>query len=114
MAPRHMRALAQFRTGVAPIRIETGRYERGRLPVERRVCFKCQNKVEDELHVITACPLYANLRHQLYNSALQINTDFNLLNDRDKLNFILSCPDITKLVARILYEILQTRAASFY
>ena len=43
--------MAKFRCGVAPLRIETGRFER--LSVEDRLCFHCYGDglVEDELHV---------------------------------------------------------------
>ena len=46
---RHRSALAKFRCGVAPLRIETGRYER--LPLESKLCSQC-NLVENE------CMLY--------------------------------------------------------
>ena len=36
---RHRSALAKFKCGVAPIRIETGRYDR--LPLESRLCSQC-------------------------------------------------------------------------
>ena len=45
-------ALAKFRCGVAPIRIETGRYERNYPSVEERTCFNCANEVENEYHVL--------------------------------------------------------------
>ena len=46
----HRSALSRFRCGVAPIRLETGRYER--LPVCERVCPFCNDTVENEIHVI--------------------------------------------------------------
>ena len=64
MSWKHKKALAQFRCSVAPIRLETGRYEN--LPVEQRTCFSCTDEVEDELHVITNCPLYTDLRELLF------------------------------------------------
>ena len=60
MARAHRSALSEFRLGVAPIRVETGRYER--LPVSERICFHCKTCVEDELHVLIDCPLYNELR----------------------------------------------------
>ena len=42
-------ALAKFRCGVAPIRLETGRYER--LDVNDRICPICNIGIEDEMHV---------------------------------------------------------------
>ena len=48
-------AYAKFRCGVAPLKIETGRYEKK--PINERCCFMCKNEIEDEKHVVTLCPL---------------------------------------------------------
>ena len=43
--PRHHRsAYAKFRSGVAPLRLETGRYER--IEERDRVCFNCDSQIE--------------------------------------------------------------------
>jgi hypothetical protein len=55
---RHRGAMAKFRTWTSPIRIETGRYDA--LPVSERICFMCDH-VEDEIHILTQCPLYEDL-----------------------------------------------------
>jgi hypothetical protein len=57
---RYRSAFAKFRCGVAPLRIETGRYENKN--VNERVCFICHDQIEDEKHVLLDCPLYADLR----------------------------------------------------
>ena len=49
-------AIAKFRGGVAPLRIETGRYEM--LSVDKRYCFHRKSKIENEKHVLIECPLY--------------------------------------------------------
>ena len=41
---------------MAPLGIETGRYES--IPEDRRVCFNSTGIVENELHVLINCPLY--------------------------------------------------------
>ena len=47
----HRSALAKFRSGTAPIRLETGRYEG--LSIEERLCQVCDmHVVEDEKHVL--------------------------------------------------------------
>ncbi len=47
-------AMAKIRTGVAPIRMETGCYERPVLTAEQRICHFCAlNEPETEEHVIT-------------------------------------------------------------
>ena len=53
-------AFAKFRMGIAPLRIETGRYER--LNEEERTCFHCTDTVESEEHVLLDCPLYNEIR----------------------------------------------------
>ena len=60
-------AYAKFRNGVAPIKIDTGRYGANRVLVEERLCETCK-VVEDEyhvlhvLHVLLQCQLYHDLR----------------------------------------------------
>ena len=64
MPRSHRSAYAQFRCGVAPIRLETGRYEG--LEERERLCPFCQDVVESELHVLVECPFYADLRENLF------------------------------------------------
>ena len=55
----HRSAYAKFRTGVAPLRLETGRYEH--LNLEQRVCFNCESEIETVEHELTQCPFYKDL-----------------------------------------------------
>ena len=83
-------AFAKFRTGVAPLRLETGRYEN--LAVNQRTCFNCKESVESEQHVLLKCPLYEDLREFVYNEAFSIKV-FTLYQMKGNLNFCL--PQIT-------------------
>ena len=77
--------LAQFRCGILPLRIETGRYV-GEKPAER-LCKICNsNQIEDETHFLIYCPFYRVLRETLFSSIDRV--DFNELPDSDK-TFIL-------------------------
>ncbi len=65
--PRSFRsAFSKFRSGTAPLHLETGRYIT--VNVSERVCFHCCESVEDESHVLLHCPLYAFLRESLYEN----------------------------------------------
>ena len=111
--PRSYRsALAKFRCGVAPLRIETGRYER--VSLDERRCFHCKDFIEDELHVLTVCPLYQDLRDELYNKATSIIQSFTDLTDTDKMCFILSSSQIVKYTAKTCYNILVRRRNCIY
>ena len=83
----HRSALAKFRCGVAPIRIETGRYER--LALDDRKCINC-DAIESEKHVICECPLYEDLRNTLFERAKPVIHNFDLLNSEEKMSAVLS------------------------
>ena len=105
-APGKRSALAKFRCGVAPIRLETGRYEG--LPEDDRLCPFC-NEVESETHVILNCELYSDLRVDLLNLATSTLRDFPNLTENDKLAFLLSEPNICILTAKTCKDILDRR-----
>ena len=91
MQGRYRSAFAKFRCGVAPIKIETGRYEG--LSSDNRFCFnECctQNQlIEDEKHVLLKCPLYSHMRQELFDRAISFNDGFLDLNDTINLYFCL-------------------------
>ena len=64
MPGKYKRAFAKFRCGVAPLKIETGRYER--VSIENRTCFNnicnVNNCIENEKHVLLEFSVYADLR----------------------------------------------------
>ncbi len=67
---RQRSAFAKFRCAVAPIRLEIGRYENQ--PEEHRnshrLCPMCDSQViESEIHVLTKCNLYIDLRTDLFH-----------------------------------------------
>ena len=76
MPSTHRSAMAKFRTGVAPLRIETGRYEG--LPEAERTCTFCKDHVEDEIHTLFDCHLYNEIRLELFQYAQYVNNHFNL------------------------------------
>ena len=80
--------IAQLRSGVLPLSIETGRFLN--LKVEERLCRFCENNaVEDELHFLFNCPLYTTLRIEFYN---QVNRFLSIdaLNDAAKLKVLMN------------------------
>ena len=103
-------ALAKFRCGVAPLRIETGRYERTRLEVGDRVCTMCQLKVEDEFHVLIECPLYCDIHQEMFIHAESLDANYCRKTDEDKFISLLSDPNMVYIVARTLHSILSRRS----
>ena len=56
--------MAQLRLSSLPLRLETGRYERPRLPEQARLCKVCSDgiSVESESHSIFFCTSYCDIR----------------------------------------------------
>ena len=107
MSQSHRAAFAKFRAGVAPLRIETGRYEG--LHQSRRVCPFCPDYVEDEYHVIFDCDLYNELRQELFQTAVIHNPFFANMPNEDKFIFLFSNPLMIRLCAKTRFLILQRR-----
>jgi hypothetical protein len=108
MPPRHRAAFAKFRCGVAPLRLETGRYEG--LPIADRVCPFCDN-VESEEHVLLECNMYNDLRAELFQKAFTLSSTFNLLSNQEKLIFLFSNLNMIRMCAKTCFNILQTRTS---
>ena len=106
---KYRSSLAKFRCGTAPIRLELGRYEG--LPVEDRKCPFCIHDVEDEVHVLTKCSLYPDIRNELYNFLSSIFPHFMSLSDQEKTRVILSSQDFNtvKFVAKTCSMIMDRR-----
>ena len=75
-------ALAKFRCGTAPIRIETGRYEG--IATANRLCVLGCNAIENEEHVLIDCPTYDDLRQNIYQS-VRAYSEFDIMNSAEKL-----------------------------
>ena len=60
---------AKFPCDVAPIKLETCRYDLNRVLVDQRLCEQC-NVVEDECHVIMYCTLYTDIHNQLLTETI--------------------------------------------
>ena len=109
---RQRSALAKFRCGVAPLRIETGRYQN--IPENERVCPFCTDTVESEMHVLLHCPSYCSERNILIEKVVEINQQFLNLSDSEKFTFMFNHPDLIKILAKTCCNILKVRNNLLY
>jgi len=62
--------IARFRCSSHSLRIETGRHEKPKVPIEDRICDKCpDNEVEDELRCLMICIHHNHSRTPLLTAA---------------------------------------------
>ncbi len=101
-------AMAKMRCGVAPIRLETGKYEG--LTEQERICPVCDmNEIESEIHVMNFCPLSNDIRANHYESALLIGNDFNTYSNMHKFLFLMDNEGIIRNSAKACHSILHRR-----
>lgn len=85
--PRHRRSLlAQFRFGILPLHVETGRFTNVELC--NRLCILCNsNAIEDEIHFICNCSFYDDLRKLLFDKVNLVlhSQHFDQLSSEEKL-----------------------------
>ena len=111
MHKRNRSLLSQFRLGILPLHIETGRYTN--TPLENRICKQCElNEVEDEYHFLISCPIYACYRTVLFHNVLQIIPNFHTYIDREK--FIIIVQRCQKYLASYLRESFELRQSKLY
>ena len=79
--------MAQFRLGVLPLKLETGRYRQQ--PVNERLCEQCDlGKVEDEVHFLCECTFYEQVRNNLFDWINQSDPDFTTLEIQEKFKYL--------------------------
>ena len=99
---KHRSALSKFRSGVAPLRLETGRYEG--LEVDQRICPICHSSVEDEKHVLLHCPLYVDFRNALFKQACEVNASFGNYTENEQLVFFLLHSGFDQIISKNLFS----------
>ena len=106
---RERSVLAQFRLGILPIRIETGRFIGEK--VEDRLCRMCnQNQIENEIHFLFHYPLYNDIRLDVL-SCLIIDT-ISSKTDNDKLYLLMN--NYPRKTAKYLISSLERRKRFLY
>ena len=90
MGRGHRRILAEFRSRNIPVAVETGRYTKPKIPLAERLCKFCGSAiVAGEIHFLTDCEFYSDIRYELFHYANIINTDFLSLTSEGKLIYLI-------------------------
>ena len=108
LIPKCKRSIfCQFRSGILPLAIETGRYRN--VPADERLCAICNlNLVEDEIHFLCFCHRYQELRTELYQNVLSLDCLFPQYTDTEKLRILMD-DRFVKLTINFIYGAWQIR-----
>ena len=101
----HRRQVTKFRLSDHKLRIETGRFEN--ISKENRFCPFCPNMIENEAHMLLACPIYKRGRKNLLDTVSTENPEFTSYTDDEKFVFLMK--NISPVVAKYIYASLEIR-----
>ena len=109
---RERSLLSQFRCGILPLKVETGRYTQ--VPLEYRLCLLCEeNCIEDEMHFFFDCSFYYNLRLNFLEYIMDMYPTFPELNRNEKLKMCMSnC--LVKHTAKYITDCVNRRQEALY
>lgn len=108
---RERSLFAQFRMGILPLRLETGRYRNEK--VNDRICMLCnRNEIEDEKHFIFQCPLYTEEREILYNKINRKCPEFERLDMNEQLYITMT--DFVIPTSKYINEAFMKRRQTLY
>ena len=80
---------AQIRTGILPLRVETGRFKG--IPLEERTCEYClSGSVEDEHHFLFSCHNWVDIRHPFIDKCKEVYPDFGNLDEVEQFRFVMN------------------------
>ena len=100
--------MCQFRTGILPLQIETGRYTG--VPANQRYCVLCtdsQHCVENELHFLFQCDRDNDLRNGKFKDLFNDNTSLDV-------HLIHLMANRSRTLAKFLYQAYLTRRSYLY
>ena len=104
--------LAQFRCGILPLALETGRFTN--TVEQERLCLLCnRNEIESEMHFLLECPKYETLREEYVRIVSEEFINFRLLSIEEKLTVLMS-DKLIKTTAKYIFDCFDLRRHSLY
>ena len=101
--------LTKFRVSSHRIRIEVGRHQRPKLPLEQRICTFCNtNEIDDEVHLVKNCQFHNEERRILLS---EIQRHFNYINLEDMFTPLVQsdCFEVQHAFGKFLYSCFYNR-----
>ena len=74
-------------------------------PANERLCLLCDSgSVESEKHFLIECPLYSDLRYDLFLESTLFIENFDTLDVNGKFLGIINCSDIQNVLCKVLHK----------
>ena len=100
-----VKLLSHLRLSCHKLQIELGRHKRPKVPVENRICMKCNaSQIEDEIHFITSCNYYNTERRELFSAFIKHYPAFETYSNTNKFVTIFNTDD-QRLIRNVIHYI---------
>ena len=97
--------------GILPLEVETSLFKGHKL--EERICKLCTtDSVEDEFHFLFDCPLYNDIRNDLFNEVRLEKPDFIYLDTDDQCKLLFSSSH--RKLAKYIHKAFNIRKNSLF
>ena len=109
---KHRRALTRFRVSSHSLEIENGRHCKPKIPVDQRLCKCCTSQsIEDEVHFLIQCELYADLRQELLTKISGVCDNFKRQRPEDQFYSLMTSENslIVSWLAKYVYDCMSKR-----
>ena len=89
------RSITKFKISSHKLRIESGRYARPLIPLNDRICERCdKQEIDDELHFLIRCTHFIEARKNLFDIVNKSNINFYNSSSFQKIFWILNCENV--------------------
>jgi len=103
--------IARFRVSSHNLKIETGRHDKPKTPIEERKCDKCNgDEIEDELHCLIICSANVMPRIELFKKATNVIPNFFNLNNVEQFKALMANkePELIYALGNFLNKVMLT------
>ena len=105
-----IKSVAKFRMSSHKLEIGKGRHTRTITPKDQRICNRCKQDVDDEIHFLMFCNIFDDRRSELFEKVEERIINFDKLPTIQKFIALLSNTerDITIEVGNFIHNCLST------
>lgn len=113
MNRKYRSVLAQLRSGILPLEVETGRW-RG-VEIEGRICKLCEDDcIEDEAHFLLNCRFYADERNTFFDQCIRtVINNFDSVDIDSKFKFLMQ-ENVVLSTAKFVWKIYEKRKSKLF
>ena len=105
--------ISRLRMSAHNLKIESGRHSRPKIPLQKRLCEACSDKIDNEFHLLTECISFDSSRQVMFNMISSHVNDFKTLPKDKQFSDIMTLDDesVIQALAYFISSIVKKRGS---